>query len=221
MITATEVSAPDLGAATAVPSRGLAVHGALAGAVSALAFTVVHQLTISNIWPMLGVMLVAGGLCGMCIAWSYGRLTQRYSIGTWLGYNATYLAVFAALAVSSVAVFEPVTTMAAIAAGGGPVDDLIGQALPLTIVFTLASAGLLGRMLGRTWSDYLRLLLTVTVLMLFLGLNVSVLGLVDFAGGTITPVVAFFALVLLLDAVFAFAFVTLRRALQPSVGRRS
>lgn len=80
----------------------------------------------------------------------------------------------------------------------------------MTFVFTFASAGLLGKLFARRRSDYLRLLLTVTVLMLLLGLNVSVLGLVDFGGSSIAPVVAFFALIVLLDGVFVVAFVCLR-----------
>lgn len=103
----------DVGTAAAVPTRSFGRDGVVAGAMSVLVFTWVHHLTISNIWPMLGVMLAAGAMCGLCLAWSYGRLTESYSIGTWLGYNAIYLAMFAALAVTSVVFLEPVTTMAA------------------------------------------------------------------------------------------------------------
>ena len=195
----------------ATPSSRSGLSGALAGVASVLVFTVVHQLTISNIWAMVGPMVVAGALCGLCIAWTYGRLFESYTIGTWVGYNAIYLVMFAALAAISVAVFEPVTTMAALINRGGPVDDLIGRALPLTGGFALVTAGGLGAMLARTPSDYLRLLLAVTTLMLFLGLNVSVLGLVDFGGSSLGPVVAFFALIGLLDAAFVVGFVTLRR----------
>lgn len=201
----------ELGVET-TPSKSSGPRGALAGAASALVFTFVHQLTISNIWAMLGPMVVAGALCGLCIAWTYGRFFGSYTIGTWVGYNAIYLAMFAALAAVSVVVFEPVTTMAALINRGGPVDDLIGQALPFTGGFTLVTAGGLGVMLARTPSDYLRFLLTVTTLMLFLGLNVSVLGLVDFGGSSLAPVVAFFALIVLLDAVFVVCFAVLRRA---------
>ena len=101
--------------------------------------------------------------------------------------------------------------MAALIDRGGPVDDLIGQALPFTGGFTLVTTGGLGVVLARTPSDYLRLLLAVTTLMLFVGLNVSVLGLVDFGDSSLGPVVAFFALIVLLDAVFVLCFAVLRR----------
>lgn len=192
-------------------ARGCGTRGAVSGAISVVVFTAVHHVTISNIWPMLGVMLVAGAVCGLCIAWSYGRLFPGYSIGTWWGYNLSYLAVFAGLAATSMLVFEPVTTMAAISARGGPVGDLIARALPLTVGFTVVAAALVGAAHGSVRSDYFRVLLTVTVLMLFVGLNVSVLGLVDFSGASIAPAVGFFALLALLDAIFAVGFAILQR----------
>lgn len=205
------------GAGTEAPRRGLVRTGALSGASSALVFTIVHDLTISNIWPMLGMMLAAGAVCGACIAWSYEHLFPRASIATWIRYNAAYLAVFGVLAALSVVVFEPVTTMAAVTARGGPVDDLIVQALPLMAVFVVAATGVLGKLWARRSSDYLRILLTVTVLMLLLGLNVSVLGLVDFGGASMAPVVTFFSMIVLLDVVFA-AIVASRRDMR---GRNS
>jgi hypothetical protein len=184
--------------------------GAIAGAVAAFVFTVVHDLTISNIWWMLGPMLVAGAVSGLCIAWTYGRLFPRGSIISWVVYNAAYLAMFGVLAVVSVVVFEPVTTMAAISAESGPVDDLIVRALPLTGAFTLVTTGVLGGLLARVWSDYLRLMLVVTVLVVFLGLNVAVLGFIEFSDGSLAPVVAFFGLIVLLDLVFAAVFALLQ-----------
>jgi hypothetical protein len=191
--------------------------GAQSGAASALVFTVVHDLTISNIWPMLGGMLLAGALCGACLAWSYEHLFPRPSIATWVAYNAVYLAMFAVLAAVSVVAFEPVTTMAAITARGGPVDDLIVEALPLSGVFVVAVTGVLGNLWARGRLDYLRLLVTVAVLMLLLGMNVSVLGLVDFGGGSMGPVFAFIGLILLLDGVFVAGVLTRLRT-QPSPG---
>lgn len=192
-------------------ARSYGAKGALSGVISVVVFTAVHHVTISNIWPMLGVMMVAGAVCGLCIAWSYGRLSSCYSIGTWSGYNLSYLTVFAGLAAASMLVFEPVTTMAAISTRGGPVGDLIAQALPLTIGFTVVAPALIGAAHGSVRSDYFRVLLTVAVLMLFVGLNVSVLGLVDFSGASIAPAVTFFALVVLLDAVFAVGFAILQQ----------
>jgi hypothetical protein len=208
---------PNPGVGREAPRRSLVLIGARSGAASALVFTVVHGLTISNIWPMLGMMLVAGAVCGACLAWSYEHLFPHPSITTWMAYNAAHLAMFAVLAAVSVVAFEPVTTMAAITARGGPVDDLIVKALPLSGAFVVAFTGVLGNLWARGSPDYLRLLVTIAVLMLLVGLNVSVLGLVDFGGASMGPVFAFFGLIVLLDGVFAAGVLTRLRT-QPSPG---
>ncbi|MDJ0665590.1 MAG: hypothetical protein QNJ75_13645 [Acidimicrobiia bacterium] len=191
--------------ATDIPA-GFGRRGAAAGAMATVVFTVVHHLTISNIWAPLPIMLGAGGLCGWSLAWSYERLFDGYSLRTWLGYNAAHLAVFAALGVASIVVFESVTTVAAVMARGGPVDDLIARALPMTVTFIVLATVAMGIALGRGWRDYLRLAATIGLLMLFLGSNISVLGLVDFGGAPLGPLVTFLALTFLLAAVYAVAF---------------
>ena len=60
--------------------------GAIAGAASVLAFTLIHDLWISDIWSMFVVMGVAGVLCGICLAWSYAVVVERPSLGSWVGY---------------------------------------------------------------------------------------------------------------------------------------
>jgi hypothetical protein len=90
--------------------------GAIAGAVSAFVFTIIHDLFISDIWPMLLPLLIAGMVCGLCIGWSYGLLFQVTSVGSWLGYNLLYVVMFGLLGLSSVVVYEPVTTLAAVVA---------------------------------------------------------------------------------------------------------
>lgn len=185
--------------------------GAGAGVLSVVVFTWVHHLTISDIWSMLPMMLVAGAACGACITWSFQGLFRRHSLGSWTSWNLVILAALGALAVASMVVFDPVTTMAAIMNRGGPVDDLIVRALPLTASFIVVTAAALGLALGEKPSDYVRALITSTVLTLVVGLNVSVLGLVEFAGDSIRFVLEFFALIVLLDVVYAVAFVFLRK----------
>ncbi len=205
---------PDVAVVTMDRLAGFGRRGVISGAIAVVVFTAVHHLTISNIWPMLPVMLVAGALCGWSIAWSYCGLFGRYSPRTWLGYNAAHLMVFAALGVASVAVFDPVTTVAAVMARGGPVDHLIAQALPMTVVFIGAATVAMGAVWAPRWHDYLRLLVTISVLMLFLGSNISVLGLVDFGGAPLGPAITFFALTFLLAAVYALVFSILARAVR-------
>lgn len=181
----------------------------MAGVVSVFSFTAIHHFLISNIWSMLMIMVVAGAICGLCIGWSYGRLFESQSVSSWLRYNTAYLAMFGLLGAVSALVFEPVTTVAAIMELNGPVDDLIVQALPMTITFTFATAGLIIVLFGRAWSDAAAILLTTAVLVLFLGLNISVIGLVEFSAGSVYLVAEMFGLVLTIGVVYVAVFATL------------
>ena len=191
------------------PSFGMS--GALAGAVSAFAFTIIHDLFISDIWFSLIIMLVAGALCGLCVGWSYGLLFEEASPGSWLRYNLLYDAMFVLFAVTSVLVFEPVTTIAALMVANGPPDALIRQAMPMTIVFTLATAALVSWLYGRRWLHYAAVLLTCILLILFLGLNVSVIGLVYIPGGSLFLIGEMFGLILAINLVYVAAFIALER----------
>ncbi|CAN5827519.1 hypothetical protein BH23ACT4_BH23ACT4_14360 [soil metagenome] len=95
-------------------------RAALAGAISVVVFTAVHHLTISNIWMMLPMMLLAGAICGVCIAWTFAAVCPDPSPGNWVTCNLVILALLAALSTASILIYEPVTTMAAIMEGGGP-----------------------------------------------------------------------------------------------------
>jgi hypothetical protein len=106
----------------------------------------------------------------------------------------------------SVIVFDPVTTVAAVMDAGGPIGDLIAQALPMTTVFICVAAGLVTLAFGGSWSDFGATLVTTAVLMLFLGLNISTLGLVAFPSGSMYLVCEVFGLVLAIDMVYASVF---------------
>lgn len=185
--------------------------GVIGGAASVFVFTLVHYILISDIWEMLIIMMVAGAACGLTVGWSYGRLFPSPGLGSWFGYNSVYLVMFGLLGWISVLMFEPVTTVVAINEAGGPIDELIVQALPMTVVFTLTTAGLMSLLFGRSWSRFGAILLTTFVLVLFLGLNISAIGLVEFTSGSIYLVAEFFGLVALLGVVFALVFAALER----------
>lgn len=153
--------------------------GAVAGVISALTFTVVHQVIISSIWFALPAMLGAGAVCGASLAWSYGLVTRDPSGSTWLRYNVLFLAMFIVLGVASIIRFEPITTIAALLQTKEPPTELIGQALPMTGVFIVMFAALLAAVYRPRWPGALSLLTTTAVMVVFLGLNISILGLVD------------------------------------------
>jgi hypothetical protein len=207
-------------ALAAAPVQTAVTDGAVAGVASALVFTIVHQILILDIWFALLPMLIAGAGCGMYLAWIYARMVKRTTLQTWFVYNIAHLAAMAGLAGASLIIFEPVTTMAEVIATPDPVGDLIGKAMPLTVVFVLVCTLVLGAVLARVWTDYLRLLGSVTTLTVLLGLNVSVIGLVDMSTGSLEPLVLFFALIVLLDAVYClvYAGLQMRRRSQPPGG---
>lgn len=185
--------------------------GAIAGAASTLVFTIVHHIFISNIWFSFPLMLVAGILCGLGIAWSYGHLVKQPSVRSWLGYNLVYVLMLMLLGVASAVMFQPVVSMAALMQANGPPDALIAQALPMTLLFTVASAIGISLLYGRSRRQLGTILLATTVLVLFLGLNISALGLVSIPRGSLYLVAEFLGLVVLLAIVYAVVFVALAR----------
>ncbi len=185
------------------------IAGALAGAISTLAFTIVHDIFISDIWSMLGIMLVAGAMCGASIGWSFALLVERPSRHGWLLYNFILDGMLIVLGIVSVLLFEPITTIAALSAAGGLPMDLLGQALPMTAVFTLLVAVVITWGYGRSWSRFGAVLLTAVILVLLLGHNVFILGLVEIPRGAIYLVLEMFGLILLLNLVYVAAFLVL------------
>lgn len=106
--------------AASVRARSYLLSGPLAGALSAVSFALIHALFISNIWFSLVPMIVAGSLCGLGISWSYRVVVRRPSLGSWLGYNALFIAMLALLGLASELLFEPITTIPALLQGGEP-----------------------------------------------------------------------------------------------------
>ncbi len=186
-----------------------AFYGALAGVVSTLVFTIIHHIFISSIWLMLLPMLAAGAACGALISWSYGLVAAAPSRRGWLIYNLVYVLSFGLLGVLSVLLFEPVTTMAAVVTLNGPPTALIDQAMPLTIGFTLGLAGLIALLYGRSPAKFAVILLTCVVLVALLGLNVSVIGLVEIPNSALFVVAELFGLIVALNVVYTAVFAIL------------
>lgn len=186
-----------------------ALCGAFSGMVSTLIFTIVHDIFISDIWFMLLPMLMAGALCGALLSWSYRLLVAIPSRRGWLVYNLLYVALFGLLGVASVLFFEPVTTMAAVVMLNGPPTELIDQAMPMTVLFTLGMAILITLLYGRSITKFFAVLLTCTVLVALLGLNISAIGLVDIPSGSLVVIAELFGLIVVLNAVYVMVYLVL------------
>lgn len=187
--------------------------GAIAGAVAAFLFTAFHQVIISNIWFSLPIMLIAGAACGASIGWTYGLLFRVPSLLGFLAYNLSYVAMFAIMGGVSVAIFEPITTMAAVIEANESPTELIGEAMPMTIAFTLAAAILITLAFGRRLSTILPVLTTCVVLVVTLGLNVSIIGLVDIPVDSVYLAFELFGLVFAMDIFFVATFLALERGM--------
>jgi hypothetical protein len=200
-----------MSAATSTSSKGrYAVSGAVAGAISTLVFTVVHDLFISDIWFMLWPMVVAGALCGALVSWSYGLLAAAPSLRGWLGYNLIFTASFGLLGALSVLLFEPVATMAAVVSLNGPPTALIDQAMPMTVLFTLGMAVVITLLYRAGWKRFGAVLLTCVALVALLGLNVSAIGLVEIPGSALFVVAELFGLIVALNVVYVVVFLALQ-----------
>ena len=185
--------------------------GALAGAVSAFGFTALHQLLINPIWFALPAMLVAGAICGICLTWSYTLLVPTAAVRTWLRYNLFYLVMFVALGLTSLAAFEPVTTIAALLQTNEPPRALIGRALPVSGLFTLATAALLSLVYRPSWRGAGGLLVTAAVLVVILGLNISILGLVEVPRAALGVLGEVLVLLVALGGIYSAVVVLLNR----------
>jgi hypothetical protein len=197
--------------ARAVTTRRLLFSGGAAGAATTVAFAALHHLLISNIWFSLLPMIAAGVACGMCLAWSYALLFERASVAGWFAYNGMYVGLFVMLGAASMAVYEPVYSMDALVAGNEPPRELMWRAMPLTVVFTLAAAAGISLAWGRSVRQAAAVLLTCTVLIVLLGLNVSVLGLVHMSQAIAAVLAEFFGLIAAIMMGNATAFSVLER----------
>lgn len=189
--------------------KNQALAGAMAGIISTLTFIIIHDIFISDIWGMTGIMLFAGALCGLCVGWSYSLLVEDHTIGRWLSYNALYVFMLMLLGVASVVLFEPEMSFAALMALNGPPDQLIAQALPMTLAFTLLSAIVISLFYQRNWKHFGAVLLTSIILVLLLGLNVSAIGLVSIPKGSLYLVAEFLALIVFINVTFVTVFIVL------------
>ncbi len=195
--------------ATTYKNGRFAVTGAVAGAASTFVFTIVHDIFISNIWPMFVIMAMTGALCGACVSWSYGLLGKRPSWRSWLLYNLIYDGMLILLGLVSVLLFEPMTTIAAVSASGGMPTDLLTQSMPMATLFTLLMAIVITLGYGRSWAKFGAVLVTSVLLVLLLGHNVFIIGLVDIPRGSLYLVMEMFGLIILLNLVYVILFVVL------------
>jgi len=183
--------------------------GAISGIISTFIFTIIHDIFISDIWYSFFIMAIAGIICGVCISISYGLLFKKPSIGSWLRYNLIFIAMFLLLGVVSVLIFEFIIIVAALMQANDRPDELINQAMPMTIIFTLSFTIFISILYVRRLLQYAAILVTSSVLMIFLGLNVSILGLVYIPTNAVYLIIELFGLIVALGLIYIITFMVL------------
>ena len=167
-------------------------------------------------------MALAGIISGILVAVTYGLIADPPSIGSWLRYNSIFFIMFIMLSIVSILIFDPITSAAALIATNERPDELIKQAIPLTAIFTVSFAILLGKLYARTILQYSAILITCGILMIVLGLNVSILGLVFIPTELLYLILELFGLIFFIVAVNAVMFVLLeKKTLGESIDGRS
>jgi hypothetical protein len=194
-----------------VESRSPVLSGAVSGAGTVVGFTVLHQLLISDIWFSFVPMLVAGLACGASLAWSYRLQFQPATPRRWWSFITLHTALLLGLGGASVAIFDPAVPMAALIAANEPPAELIAQAMPLTVGWIILAAASPTLLWGKSMKGLASNSLTATLLILLLGLNVSVLGLVDMSGGSPFVILEFLALLVVIMLGYGAAFHLMER----------
>lgn len=188
------------------PSR---LQGAVSGGLTTLAFVLLHDLWISDIWFNLGPMLLAGALCGLAIVWGYTKAVPAHSSARWFAYNGWLAGLLVALGVASFAVLDPRFTMAEAMAMDDALAELIPPALPLMITATLVGTLLLWFAYGRRRAALAPILVTQVLLVFLVGHNLAILGLVELSDDLLAVFVEFTGLTAFLGAGFAAGLVLL------------
>jgi hypothetical protein len=153
--------------------------GAVSGIVVVLGFTVAHGIFISDIWFNLGPMLFAGALCGLCLAWSYGKGVADHSTSAWFRYVGLYAGEMIVLGAVSMALLSPRFTMAELMVADDAFERLLPPSMPLMIGAMVAGTMLVWAVSGRRWGAMLPILATQVLLVFLVGHQFAFLGLVE------------------------------------------
>ena len=186
-------------------------RGAAAGAIATALFMIVHAYAILPIWEMAVPMMIAGSICGVCIAWSYVKATDEPTAARWFAFNGAYLLTLVALGIVSLLGFEPSWTFAELNTDDPPLGELFAKATPLMIGFTAIGAIAIWLCFTRRWSALPPILLTEAVLILLVGHNVAIVGLVDLTSEGWSLLGLMFGLTIFLGATYAVIYAVLHR----------
>jgi len=193
--------------------------GAVAGTATSVGFAALHHLLISDIWFSLVSMMVAGALCGLCLAWSFALVFEGATPTRWFLYNLEFVVLFALLGAVSFLVFEPVYTIPGLTAGFESPDALLKQAIPLSAVFGLLAGAGISLKRGRTVKKATSIIVTCVTLTVLLGHNAAILGMVHMTKEAVPMLAEFYGLIAAILVGNAGAYLALERGAKWVSGR--
>ncbi len=212
MSTTTTGTTPDRAVAHGHPVLRAVGLGATSGVLATLVFLVVHAIAISDIWFSAPMVVVAGAGCGACLGWSHTVVFRRPSKGTWVTWNAVQTSLLLVLGVTSALVYSPRWSMAELMVDEPPLADLFAAALPLMVGFAAAGAVVLWAVFSRRIPALPSVVVTVTVLVLVLGHNAAIIGLVEIPAAGVRLLAEMFGLIVLVGVMFTLSGLVLRVA---------
>jgi hypothetical protein len=198
-------------AAPGVFGGRILLSGVIAGAATSFGFAGLHHLLISDIWFSLVPMMVAGALCGLCLAWSYRVLFERPTRSGWLRYNLEFVVLFILLGGVSFLLYEPVYTLPGLSAGLESADALLRQALSLSAMFGIVAGAAISLVRGRTAQKATAIIVTCLALTVLLGHNAAILGLVHMTKEMVPVLAEFYGLTAAIMVGNAGLFMVLER----------
>ena len=186
--------------------RGLGLRavgkGATAGSLATLGFLILHAIIISDIWFSAPMMIVAGAACGACLSWSHRSVFASGTTSTWVIWNTAQTGLLLLLGLVSLLVFSPQWSMAELMVAEPPLGELFGQALPLMAAFTVIGSIALWAAFSRRASALPSVVATVALLVVLLGHNAAIIGLVDIPAGGYDLVAEMLGLIVILGVSF-------------------
>lgn len=177
--------------------------GALSGVLVVVAFTVVHDVFIMDIWFNVGPMIFSGALCGAALVWSYNSTVREHSDRAWFGYVAVCGALLVALGAASLLGMEQRFTMAELVDDPDAFERLLPPALPWIAGATIINAAVLWAWHGRKPSAVLPLLVSQALLVFLVGHQFAMLGLVEMSSQVLVLFGEFVGLTVLLAGGYA------------------
>lgn len=193
--------------------------GAVAGILTTLAFVFIHEVFIMDIWFTIAPMLISGALCGLALAWSYRAAVGRRSVRRWFGWNGGFVVLLGALGVSSYLIFEPSYSMAELLVADDPLGDVLPPAVPLLGVAVVVGTLAMWALSGRKRAGLAPILITQVLIVLLVGHNLAILGMVDMSGAAPRMVGEFALLIAFLAGGFAVAAIVVQVAFEGLVHR--